>query len=43
MTPILYIVIPCYNSEQTIEKVVDLCVEEFDRLDGYECEFYRKD
>ena len=33
------IVIPCYNSELTIEKVVDLCVEEFDRLDGYECEF----
>ena len=33
------IVIPCYNSEKTIEKVVDLCVEEFDKLDGYECEF----
>ncbi len=32
------IVIPCYNSEQTIEKVVDLCVEEFDKMPGYECE-----
>ena len=32
------IVIPCYNSEHTIEKVVDLTMEEFDRLDGYECE-----
>ncbi|MBQ3090204.1 MAG: glycosyltransferase family 2 protein [Oscillospiraceae bacterium] len=33
------IVIPCYNSEKTIERVVDLCVEEFDKLEGYECEF----
>lgn len=33
------IVIPCYNSEKTIGQVVDLCVEEFDRLEGYECEF----
>ncbi len=32
------IVIPCYNSEKTIERVVDLCMEEFDRLSGYECE-----
>lgn len=32
------IVIPCYNSEHTIEKVVDLCMEEFDKLDGYDCE-----
>lgn len=32
------IVIPCYNSEHTIEKVVDLCMEEFSRMDGYECE-----
>ncbi len=32
------IVIPCYNSEQTIEKVVDLCMEEFEKMDGYECE-----
>lgn len=33
------IVIPCYNSERTIEKVVELCVQEFQQLDGYECEF----
>ena len=33
------IVIPCYNSEQTIEKVVDLCVEQFEKMPGYECEF----
>lgn len=32
------IVIPCYNSEHTIDEVVDLCMEEFDKLDGYECE-----
>ncbi len=32
------VVIPCYNSEHTIEKVVDLCVEEFKKLDGYELE-----
>ena len=33
------IVIPCYNSEKTIGKVVELAVEEFRKLDGYECEF----
>lgn len=33
------IVIPCYNSQDTIEKVVDLCVEEFEKIKGYECEF----
>lgn len=33
------IVIPCYNSEGSIEKVVDLCVEEFKKMDGYDCEF----
>lgn len=32
------IVIPCYNSEHTIEEVVDLCMEEFAKMDGYECE-----
>ena len=32
------IVIPCYNSEHTIEEVVDLCMEEFAQMDGYECE-----
>lgn len=33
------IVIPCYNSQDTIEKVVQLAIEEFHKLDGYECEF----
>ena len=32
------IVIPCYNSEDTIGQVVDLCMEEFGKLDGYELE-----
>lgn len=32
------IVIPCYNSEQTIGQVVELCMEEFAGMDGYECE-----
>ncbi len=32
------VVIPCYNSEHTIEKVVDMCMKEFDKLDGYTCE-----
>lgn len=33
------IVIPCYYSEKTIEKVVELTVEEFRARKGYECEF----
>lgn len=33
------IVIPCYYSEKTIGKVVGLVMEEFEREDGYECEF----
>lgn len=32
------IVIPCYNSEHTIEEVVDLCMEEFAKMENYECE-----
>lgn len=32
------IVVPCYNSEGSVGELVDLCEEEFDRLDGYECE-----
>ncbi|MBQ8305153.1 MAG: glycosyltransferase family 2 protein [Blautia sp.] len=32
------IVIPCYNSEQTIEKVVDQCMEVFESLPEYDCE-----
>lgn len=33
------IVIPCYNSEHTIGKVVELAVEEFGKLEDYDCEF----
>ena len=33
------IVIPCYNSEHTIAKVVELAIEEFEKLEDYECEF----
>ena len=33
------IVIPCYNSEHTIGKVVELAIEEFKKLNDYECEF----
>lgn len=33
------IVISCYNSEHTIRKVVELTLAEFERLDGYDCEF----
>lgn len=33
------IVIPCYNSENSIIKVVKLAIEEFDKMEGYECEF----
>lgn len=33
------IVIPCYNSEHTIGEVVELAIEEFEKLDKYECEF----
>ena len=33
------IVIPCYNSEHTIGKVVELAIEEFKKLKDYECEF----
>lgn len=33
------IVIPCYYSENTIEKVVGLTIREFEKRKGYECEF----
>lgn len=36
---LISIVIPCYYSEKTIGKVVELVTEEFDKRDGYECEF----
>lgn len=32
------VVIPCYNSEQSIGQVVDLCMECFRGWDDYECE-----
>ncbi len=32
------IVIPCYNSEHTIERVADACAETFAKLDGYDYE-----
>lgn len=35
---LISIVIPCYNSENTIEKVVDLAMETFEGLPDYECE-----
>ena len=33
------IVIPCYNSQETIGKVVELAREEFRKLKDYDCEF----
>lgn len=33
------IVIPCYNSQNSIRRVVELTQEVFAGLDGYECEF----
>jgi glycosyltransferase involved in cell wall biosynthesis len=33
------IVIPCYNSEKTIAKVVEMVMAEFKNFPGYECEF----
>lgn len=36
---LISIVIPCYYSEKTIRKVVELVMAEFDKNDGYECEF----
>ncbi len=32
------VVIPCYNSEKSIGKLVDMCMQSFDQWDGYECE-----
>lgn len=36
---LISIVIPCYNSEKTIRKVVEMVREEFVRIPGYTCEF----
>lgn len=33
------IVIPCYNSEATIRKVVEMVMEEFRKIEKYDCEF----
>ena len=33
------VVIPCYNSEATIERVVELVMAEINKLPGYSCEF----
>ncbi len=33
------IVIPCYNSEKSIARVVEMTMEQFDRMEGYTCEF----
>ena len=33
------IVIPCYNSEATIEKVVEMVMAEFEKWPDYSCEF----
>lgn len=35
---LISIVIPCYNSEGTIERVVEETMETFRKLEGYECE-----
>lgn len=36
---LISIVIPCYYSEQTIEKVVEMVIEEFRKRPEYRCEF----
>lgn len=36
---LISIVIPCYYSEKTIRKVVELTVEEFNKRKEYQCEF----
>lgn len=33
------IIIPCYNSEATIAKVVEMVMAEFEKMDRYTCEF----
>lgn len=35
---LISVIIPCYNSEGTIEKVVDETMKTFQTLEGYECE-----
>lgn len=33
------VVIPCYNSEKTIRKVVEMTMQEFEKIEGYDVEF----
>ena len=37
------VVIPCYRSEHSIGHVVELVMDEFSRLPGYECDFFLVD
>ena len=36
---LISIVIPCYNSQATIRKVVEMVMEELKKMEQYECEF----
>ncbi|MGN0399498.1 MAG: glycosyltransferase family 2 protein [Blautia sp.] len=36
---LISIVIPCYYSEKTIQKVVEMTIEEFSKTNQYDCEF----
>ncbi len=36
---LISVVIPCYYSEKTIRRVVELVMAEFEKNEGYECEF----
>ena len=36
---LISIVIPCYNSQATIRKLVEMVMEEFKKMEQYECEF----
>lgn len=35
---LISIVIPCYYSEKTIQKVVEMTIQEFEKRDGFDCE-----
>ena len=35
---LISIVVPCYNSEKTVETLTDQCFEAFEAMPGYECE-----
>ncbi len=37
------IVIPCYNSQDSLRKVVELTMAEFEKFDGYEVDFFLVD